>query len=197
MVYVRNIMDVVCFLLLLLLVCCSFSKNNNFMDIRKIVVTHFKTFKGCKFQFASLFVTPLFFSIMFVMHYEEDLKNFDNVSTNINTIIVVMTILLSMFFALLGILCTLTIKSENSNYSNVVKETFNSTLFEILICIVIIILSIILLFVGKNCSWYINFIVFFIICYFTLIALLNIFVLLKRIRNIFNSYYDMMQKEDL
>ena len=79
----------------------------------------------------------------------------------INNINIVISIFISMFFAMLSILCSFQIKKKDAEsidntYHKLLKETFNSILFESCLCILLLSLTIIELFIDSFAlNWHI------------------------------------------
>lgn len=115
---------------------------------------HFKAFSACPLQCAVIFGVPLLITIAAL--------NKQVLSTDIvDTLNIVLSILISMFFAMLSILSTLnprSIREEQKNdslaiskaeeYNLLLKETFNAVMFECILCILVLATSVTLLFIN-------------------------------------------------
>lgn len=162
-----------------LLVIYSIQKNNNFFDISGIFKEQFSIFKDCKYQFIVFYLVPALLSIGIIRIKYID----DKIVNNLN---IVLSIFVSMFFAMLSI-----ISSFNSNrkdlFDKLLKETYNSIMFEIILAIFILMLT----FTFSFISGVINISVIrglsFFIYYFTFVMLLNIFIVLKRMKALFEN----------
>ena len=66
----------------------------------------------------------------------------------LNNLNVVLSILIAMFFSVLSILCSIDGKTKGDKYRQLLIETFTTTVFEILICLLLLLISFIALFVG-------------------------------------------------
>ncbi len=106
-------------------------------------------------------------------------------SDAINIITIIISILTSMFFTLLTLVLDMRAKTrENKNYTaseakiiiDVLKETYYSIMFEILVSVLLLIFCFLDLFASNF-----SFIESIIIYYMTLIVLTNLFIILKRI----------------
>ena len=167
---------------ILLLLLCFSTKISNFLDIRKMFIQHFDIFKGNWIQFIGIFVSPFFLSIAIV-----GVKCVD--AAIINNLNIVLSILIAMFFSVLSILCTFFDgKSKTVKYKNLMKETFNSTIFEIIICLFILLVSFITLFRNDFTDNNMLKIVSGIIYYFSIVAVLNILVIIKRVKALFDHF---------
>ena len=105
-----------------------------------------------------------------------------------------------MFFAMLSILSTFTFKKvakhkENdvtannrvSDYNQLLRETFNAVIFECIICILVLIIAFCLSPIDDYSSLHSIGIVSCIVYYLFLVILLNIFVVIKRIKKLFEQ----------
>ena len=101
--------------MLVTLIAYVFKKHNNFIDCRAIIKNHFSIFKSepdengksnyLKGQIFFFFIIPLLLSISV-----SNISCLDN--TMINVITVIMTIITSMFFTVLGLLMSIEKKDE-------------------------------------------------------------------------------------
>ena len=163
---------------LCILVCNFFRKNNNFLDVRIIVKNYFVLFSKCKGQCIIIWGVQIIISISIAIIQVIDSRLLNNLN-------VILSILITMLCSVLSILCVFNKYEKNVQYKQLKEQTFNTVLFEIILCIWLLLISLILLFVFK----YNNVIgvkVFSgIIYYFTMIILLNFFMVLKRIKVLF------------
>ena len=116
-------------------------RNNNFFDVRSIFTQQFAMFKNCKGQIIVFYIVPLILAIGIVRIrlIDKDIIN------NIN---IVLSIFVSMLFAMLSILSGYE-KNNNTQFSKVLDETNNTIIFETVLCIIILILSFIVLFINN------------------------------------------------
>lgn len=169
-----------------------FQKNSNFLDVRGVFKMHLKLFSGSPLQFGALFIAPLLLSIAIAS--EKVLSK--DIINNLN---IVLSIFMSMFFAMLSILPSLSDKdvSEENNditsiklvnkYNALLKETFNAILFESIVAVVVLAISFSLLFRDNfNHSWQLI-LVSGIVYYLSLVVVFNIFVIIKRIKVLFEE----------
>jgi len=159
-------------------------KNNNFFDFRKVFKEHFGIFGKNGVQIFIFFVVPLFLAVGIVK-----IKMIDK--DIINNMNIVLSIFLSMLFAMLSILCSFSPKesgrTKNDNYNKLLKETFSTILFECVLCVFLLVLSFVELFVDDFCvSWQL-FVASIIIYYLVLVVLMNIFVIIKRVKRMFDE----------
>lgn len=131
-----NSISIILFVVGTVILVVSFSlKMSNFLDVCSIVFEHFSVFKGNPLQLVSIFIVPILFSvgILKVRCVESGILN------NLN---IVLSILIAMFFSALSILCAFADKdNKNSRYKQLFKETFNATIFEAIICLLLFFLS--------------------------------------------------------
>ena len=152
-------------------------KNNNFFDVKSIFVEQFKMFSDSKGQILIFYIVPLLLAIGTVR-----IKCIDK--EMINNINIVLSIFLSMLFAMLSILHGY--KGEkSSNYTKVLKETNNTIMFECVLCINVLILSFIELFIDNYIYSISLLIMSGLIYYLMFTIILHIFIIIKRLKNLF------------
>ena len=176
----------------ILMMIAFLQKNSNFLDVRSIISTHFKVFSGSPLQCAVIFGVPLLITIAAL--------NKQALSKDIvDTLNIVLSILISMFFAMLSILSALNLKAVNEKekndviaiskveeYNLLLKETFNAVMFECILCILVLAISFTLLFVNDfSTSWQLT-LVSGLVYYLALVIVFNIFVIIKRIKVLFD-----------
>lgn len=157
-----------------------FPKHSNFLDIRSIFVQHFRIFKGNPLQLISVFIVPLFFAIGIIQIRCVDQEILNNLN-------IVLSILVAMFFSVLSILCAIDDRAKGNNYRQLLRETFTSTVFEIIVCLLLLLISFVDLFVGVFEVSAFLFVTSGIIYYLTIVAILNILVIIKRIKVLFDN----------
>ena len=161
-----------------LLILGVFQKNSNFLNVHTIIIKHIAIFRGNLFQGIAVFIAPALIAISIAM------SKTITVST-INSVVVVLSIFSALFFAELSALCTLPNSDKDEKYRQLLKETFNSVLFEILISIVVLIIAFIMLFLDNYENLIVVKVVSAIIYYLTIELILNELVLIKRIKALF------------
>ena len=155
-------------------------KNSNFLDIRFVFIQHFKVFKRNYLQLISIFLVPALFAIGIarIRCVDKDVLN------NLN---IVLSILTAMFFSILSILSTLTKENKSEKYQQLLKETFTSTLFEVILCLLLLVISFMALFIGNYEVSVVLTITSAVIYYLALVAILNILAIIKRIKVLFDN----------
>ncbi len=88
---------------------------------------------------------------------------------------------------MLSILCAFDKGKGNTVYQQLLKETFNTTVFEIILCLILLFISFVILFIGNYDESIVLKCVSGIIYYLTIIAILNILVVIKRIKVLFDN----------
>lgn len=176
---VDKVLYILSFLGGLFIVVSFFIKSSNFVDISFIFKRHFAIFKKNKLQFFSIYVIPIIFSITIGKNHVVCKQTLDNLN-------IILSILVSMFFAVLSILCSFDVDSKREKYKQLVRETFESTIFEIILCLFLLFVSFIVLFIGNYDVNVVTQIVSSVIYYMTFIVILNILVIIKRIQVIFD-----------
>lgn len=162
----------------LLLVFALFQKNSNFFDIGRIVFNHVELFKGNLLQGVLVFVSPALIAISIALGktITKDI---------VDSVVVVLSIFSALFFAELSVLCTLQNENKTDRYKQLLNETFNTVLFEILISMVVLIVAFVILFLDNYTTSVILKAFSFIIYYLTIELVLNEFILIKRIKALF------------
>lgn len=154
-------------------------RNNNFFDVRSIFTQQFAMFKNCKGQIIVFYIVPLILAIGIVRIrlIDKDIIN------NIN---IVLSIFVSMLFAMLSILSGYE-KNNNTQFSKVLDETNNTIIFETVLCIIILILSFIVLFIN-NFEYSISLIIISLIIYYLMFTIiLHIFIIIKRMKSLYDN----------
>lgn len=174
------ILFTLCIVGILFLLLSFFPKNSNFLDIRSIFIQHLKVFQGNLLQLISIYIIPILFSIC-ITHIRCVGE------TILNNLNIVLSIFLTMFFSTLSILCSMDGKTKGEKYQQLLNETFTATIFEIIICLTLLLISFITLFVNIFDESYPIKITSFVIYYLTIVAILNILVIIKRIKVLFDN----------
>lgn len=162
-------------------------RNGNFIDFKGIFTEHLKVVLGNKLQFIGIFLVPVYLSVNIAVH-----KTIE--STIVENLNIVLSIFLSMLFAFLSVLTAFgTI--NNPLYKKVLNETFNSVLFEIFIGFSLLMMNFLVLFLGIENDSKITFFSSVMVYYLFLVMLLNVFVVLKRIKILFERS-NFLNKQD-
>lgn len=168
-----------------------FQKNNNFIDIKRIVSNHFKIFDKSVWQILFFTIVPILFSIGFLI--EQRLND-----TILNCLSVIFSILVAMFFSILAVLLSI---QSNFNQKNTQKNMYNNTLlvieqctdtviYEILLSIVILFLLFLFVVFEKSMATWVKYVSTFFVYTFSNSVILNIFILIKRLKSIFDKVSD-------
>lgn len=159
---------------------CFSIKNNNFFDVRMVFKQHFQIFENAPLQKFVFNIVPLLMAFAIV-----DVKSIDK--DIINNLIIVLSIFISMFFAMLSILISISFKENDNIYNKLLKETFNTITFEIILSLILLILSFIQLFLNDFSDRFSLKIISFLIYYLTIVVVLNTLVVVKRIKVLFDN----------
>lgn len=188
--------DILLYISLGLICCALLQKNSNFLDIRKVFADHFAIFDNSPLQKFVIFIVPFLLSISAI---STQLLTKDIVN-NLN---IVLSILISMFFAILSILSSFTYKSTDpktvtdvslrkkaEKYNKLLKQTFNAVIFESVLSIVVLILSFAQLFSNDfSETWKLK-VISLIVYYLALVIVFNILVVIKRMKSLFETKTD-------
>jgi len=165
--------------IIVLLISLNF-KISNFLNIKNIFKDYFKTFNGNYLQLIAIYIMTLFICLNIALKKQVTKDALES----INLIITVFT---SMFFAITSILCSIDFSKKKEKYKLIVEETFNSTLFEIICCIILLLISFITIFRNSYIRTWELILLSAMIYYFMIIITLNILLILKRIKMIFEK----------
>lgn len=167
-------------LALLIIIFGLCKKNDNYSDIRPILSEHRKLLQKNWLQCILFYGAPILLSLGTTMESYVTAEVLDNLN-------IIVSLLLSMLFAMLGL--TVSFKQngnkQDEKYQTLINQTFNTVLYECIICIEILLLSLLVTFSGFEKSP-LTLHIFSIIIYFLAYSLLlQVFIILKRIRALF------------
>lgn len=148
--------------------------NSNYIRIRGLFKEYVNIFEGSKFQIVFFFGIPMLFALSFVQLGEFTENSF-------NTIYVVATIFITMFFSVLTVLLGKE-KNYNTEYFIVLHQTINTILFEIVMCIYTVLYSFIFQIIRNLLDTKFNKILSFGLFYILFFMVLNMFVVVKRFK---------------
>ena len=168
----NNIITILCIIGGLVLLLSLLPKNSNFLDVRSIFAQHFNVFRGNWLQFFGIFIVPILFSIGTVQIRCVDKEILNN---------------LNIVLSILSILSAIDGQIRRDKYQQLLTETFTTTIFEIILCLLLLLISFIVLFIGVFEKTVILKIISGIIYYLTIVTILNILVIIKRIKVLFDN----------
>lgn len=164
---------------------CMIFRKNHYMNCKKMVTEHLKFLRKedgnwKKIEFLNFFLVPLVIAIVLVLY------NIQIDAKMAETILVIMSILLSTFFMIITVV--LSFKNpvdadrtysamEYDNIKNLIGAVTNAIIFEIFISIIIVLLSFLIVF-TKQVS-IIQSICSFLSFYLILVMVLNLFIVLR------------------
>lgn len=153
-------------------------KNNNFFDIRNIFLEQFRIFDKTKSQIIVFYIVPaiLAYAVTRTKCIDKDI---------IDNIIIVLSIMLSMLFAMLSIINGY--QRNDSKYVKVLDETNNSIMFQSVLCVVTLIISFAQFFVDTYDGEKTIIIVSFVLYYLMFVIILNTFIILKRMKALYDN----------
>lgn len=172
-------------------------KNNNFIDVKKIVVNHFNIFNKSVLQILFFTVVPILFSIGFLM--EQRLN--DDI---LNCLSIIFSILMAMFFSILAVLLSIqsnikqkdTKQIKKSKTILVIEQCTDTVMFEILLTIIILFLLFLFVVFEKNMSKWMEYISTFFVYVFSNSVILNILILMKRLKSIFDKISELDNEKE-
>ena len=157
---------------LLIMIISALKKYNNYLDVRKIVKEQYNMFKNNKSALIIIYILPIIIAIGIARIKTIDVEIIDNVN-------VVLSILIAMFFSIMSIIINFE-NEKSENYNKTLKETNNTIMFEILLSVFLLICTFIYMFIEKIENEIILFAISLIIYYLSIVVLINIFILMKR-----------------
>lgn len=153
-------------------------KNNNFFDVRKVFVDQLQIFKNAKGQVFVFYGVPVLLAL--------GVANYKLIDKDVvGNIVIVLSIIISMLFAMLSVLTCF--NKDDRHYKQVLKETFNTVIFESVLCIFALMAAFAVLFVGDIETIWVKYCISFTIYYLIFTILLNIFIVIKRIKSLFDN----------
>lgn len=111
-----------------ILICGSLlQKNESYFNLRSVIQRHFGLFKNCKSQYIVFYGFPLLLSVGLAMLYETNNSFFSELN-------VILSILISILFAILSILCGYDYSSvaderQKKNAKTVLRDIVNAIVF--------------------------------------------------------------------
>ena len=172
------------------------NEHRSFFNIKTVIKDHLKIFKDCKSQYFIFYGSPLLLSVGLALIYDAQDNFYDNLS-------VIISIILSMLFAVLAILSNYDYSEkkdddsetaeENHNRTTtnekvlkIVNETTDSIMFETMICVFLLIYGMIVVIVRgvMPLNVIVNKILTGISCFLFTVLLLDLLIVVKRMTKI-------------
>ena len=167
-----------------------FNERKSFFNIKSIIKDHFKMFKNCKSQYWVFYGSPFLLSVGLAFIYDAQDNFYDNLS-------VIISIILSMLFAVLAILTNYnySVESNDENQKRstipdkvhkVVDETTNSIIFETVLCVFLLIYGMIVVIIRDvmPVNVIVNKTLTGISCFLFTVLLLDLLIVVKRMTKI-------------
>lgn len=175
-----NTISAILFIIGFVVLClCLCVKHSNFLDIRQIFIQHLSVLKGNPLQLIGIFLAPLLLAIGL-----SELKCIDvDILINLD---MMLSVLATILLLSLGVLCSVG-KVKNENHKQLLKETVNTTIFELILFLLLFFGSFIVLIICDFKESIALKIVSCIIYYLTMLIILNVLVVIKRIKVIFDN----------
>ena len=170
--------------------CSIVSKKPGFLNLKSVFVNHFKLFKNSLKHNFLFYGVPLIFASGIALVYQADKEFYSNLS-------VIISILLSMLFAILSILTSRNYDfnykrddgTENAEKKKVVKkmqavlsETTTAIVFDVILSIFLILYALVMPMVGEigiDVLW-VNITLSIVSYYLMTVILLNLLLIIKR-----------------
>lgn len=162
---------------LVILFIYGIKRNNNFINIFKIVTDHFKIFDGAKKHIIVLYFVPILTAIGISILYTFS-------DSMIEAIMVVISVVISALLSFQGGILNIESNKNEGRKKAILEETNASINFTVLINIILVFFM--LIYVAINNSIF-RTIFTAIISYILLITFLTIMIIIKRIRILFKQ----------
>lgn len=165
------------------------NEQKSFFNIKTVIKDHLKIFKNCKSQYLIFYGSPFLLSVGLAFIYDAQDNFYDNLS-------VIISIILSMLFAVLAILTNYDFSEkidDNQNQTTapkkvlkIVNETTDSIMFETMICVFLLIYGMIVVIVRNvmPLNVIVNKILTGISCFLFTVLLLDLLIVVKRMTKI-------------
>lgn len=165
------------------------NEHKSFFNIKTVIKDHLKIFKDCKSQYFIFYGSPFLLSFGLAFIYDAQDNFYDNLS-------VIISIILSMLFAVLAILTNYDFSGKSDNDQNqtttqgkvlkIVNETTDSIMFETMICVFLLIYGMIVVIVRDvmPLNVIVNKILTGISCFLFTVLLLDLLIVVKRMTKI-------------
>lgn len=171
-------------------------KNESFFNLNGIIKKHLLIFKHCKFQYVIFYIVPLIFAAGLSMIYTAGETFYSELS-------VVVSILLTMLFAILSVLTSrkynVVNKTLRAKICSTVNETINAIIFDVLLCVFLLLYSLVMVILDSvpNITGIIKQILAGISYYIFAVILLTLLLIVKRLSKIieFNLTIDKEKDE--
>lgn len=135
-------------------------------------------FTSAKGQLVVFYIVPLILAYAITKNKYIDKSIVDN-------IIIMLSIIISMLFAMLSIISGYS--KTNAKYVKVLDETNNSIMFQSVLCVITLVISFAQFFVDDYNNDIIVKIVSFVLYYLIFVIILNTFIILKRMKSLYNN----------
>lgn len=152
---------------------------NNVLDMRNIISQHFDIIKIDKFTLFVFTIVPITLSIGCVLVKTID----DNILDTIN---IALPIYIGLQFSVIGVICSLNKGSDA--YESIKEQTFNEIMFESVISIITLIISIVLTCIDiTKLDEIICYLISFCVYCLLFNVILNTFIVFKRLKFLFDE----------
>ncbi len=165
------------------------NEHKSFFNIKTVIKDHLKIFKDCKSQYFIFYGSPFLLSVGLAFIYDAQDNFYDNLS-------VIISIILSMLFAVLAILTNYDFSGKTDDDQNqttthekvlkIVNETTDSIMFETMICVFLLIYGMIVVIIRDvmPLNMIVNKILTGISCFLFTVLLLDLLIVVKRMTKI-------------
>ena len=168
-------------LALIILLVYVFKAGTNYLNIGKIFKDYISIFSDAKKHLWIFWGVPVLLSGALVQVTVLTSGLAENLC-------VFLSILVSAFFAMLSILVSKDITKQVSKlYEQVLKETASTVLLEIVLCMVSLVISLSIIFLGASMTQWVQVIVSLFEYYLLFAMLLNMLILIKRFKSLIDN----------
>lgn len=167
-----------------------FKGHTNFLNIKRIFKDYFSLFGEEKIHLMVVWGIPLLIAGALVQEIYLGKESLDE-------ILVILSILISMFFAMLSILISKQatqndIDQKSNSYKQHIRnillaETCTIVLIEVLLCVSVLMLSLVIVLISGDDTHDVLSILSFLVFYFMTVCMFNLLVLLKRFKSLIDN----------
>ena len=165
---------------ILLFLLYVFKPSTNFLDVKKVIRDYFAVFSHAKMHIVFFWGLPALFALALI----QQAKLTSELS---ETLLVFLSIFISALFAMLAILVQKQDCNRENYYQKVLAETASVVLFEIILCVFSLLITVSMIFVGELCSAWLVTVSSFLDYYLIFALLMNILILVKRLKALIDN----------
>lgn len=153
-----------------------FKPGTNFLDVKKVFKDYFSIFSKAKIHIAFFWGLPFIFALALI---QETILT----AELSESLLVFLSIFISALFAMLAILVQKQEHNLDTAYQRILIETASVALFEIILCVFSLLVTVSMIFIGRSCADWLAMISSFL-DYYLIFAIL---ILVKRLKALIDN----------